>query len=129
MVCRVPEGRRTEPMSVQSWRRTLALILAVTALTALTPTPAPAPPAPPPPAQPATQPSSPTQPGPPLDTRALEESILRRIIKQENTLVQESTLVRAPDSVANPVPEVLFPRLRDSLKTLPPFFRDTDLNF
>jgi hypothetical protein len=107
-------------MSVQSWRRALALILAVAALTVLTPTPAPA--------QPATQPappSSPTQPGPPLDTRALEERILQRIISAQ----KEDTTVRSPDSAANPVPEVLLPWLRDRLKTLPPFFRDTDLNF
>src|SRR5262249_16202971 len=85
------------------------------------------------PAQPATQPSAPTQPGQPgtpLDPRALEESILRRIIVGEKTLIPgENTFIRSPDSVANPVPEVLFPRLRDALKTLPPFFRDTDLNF
>ena len=103
-------------MSVQSWRRALALILAVAALTVLTPTRAPA--------QPATQPAPP-QPGPPLDTRALEERILQRIISGQ----KEDTTIRSPDSAANPVPEVLLPGLRDRLKTLPPFFRDTDLNF
>ncbi len=34
-----------------------------------------------------------------------------------------------PDSAPPPPPEVLFPRLRDASSKLPPFFRDTDLNF
>src|SRR5215470_18398459 len=112
--------RRTSIMAKPS--HALALMLAGIVLT---PTMAPA--------QPATQPSAPTkpgQPGTPLDPRALEESILRGIIAKEKTLLGgEDTLIRAPDSVANPVPQVVFPRLRDALSTLPPFFRDTDLNF
>jgi len=114
------KGRRASIMAKPSY--TVALMLAGAVLT-----PALAP------AQPATQPSAPTQPGQPgtpLDPRALEESILRRIIAGEKQFIAgESTLIRAPDSVANPVPQVVFPRLRDALSTLPPFFRDTDLNF
>jgi len=67
------------------------------------------------PAQPVTHP---TQPGSPPRSRVIDVSAL-----------EEDTLVRSPDSTENPRHEVLFPRLRDALSTLPPFFRDTDLNF
>src|SRR5262249_43088047 len=123
------KGRRASIMAKPSY--TVALMLAGAVLT-----PALAP------AQPATQPSAPTQPpttrphprpgkpGPPHDPRAIEESILRRINAGEKQFIPgETTLIRPPDSVANPVPQVVFPRLRDALSTLPPFFRDTDLNF
>ena len=47
--------------------------------------------------------------------------------------LQEDVYVRGPDSAPQPPPqtgllETTFPRLREGMATLPPFFRDTDLN-
>jgi len=52
-----------------------------------------------------------------------------RATERQPSALEENTTVRAPDSAPPPPPEVLFPRLRDASSKLPPFFRDTDLNF
>src|SRR5213593_1479564 len=89
-------------MNAQRWRHTLALTLAVAVLT---PTLAPA--------QSATQPGGPEE----------------RAAHRQPSALEENSVVRSPDVAANPMPEVPFPRLREALSKLPPFFRDTDLSF
>ncbi|MGH7390197.1 MAG: OprD family outer membrane porin [Candidatus Rokuibacteriota bacterium] len=51
----------------------------------------------------------------------------------EHPAQRESEIVRSPDAAPPPPPqtgllETAFPRLREGMSTLPPFFRDTDLN-
>jgi outer membrane porin, OprD family len=61
--------------------------------------------------------------------RAEQEPVAR----QEQPALREDATVRSPDTAPPPPPqtgllETAFPRLREGMSKLPPFFRDTDLN-
>ena len=52
-----------------------------------------------------------------------------RATERQPSALRRTQPFERPDSAPPPPPEVLFPRLRDASSKLPPFFRDTDLNF